>query len=235
MSSSRAERAFKEVIERVALSCERQTKSVCLQVGDKCYNAIMGSLTCHYISEDKEKRMPGFAKNSNGRWQFDTMSKTQLDGQPFLPSTTAKRCRRMVTTLPFYFEQYVNESGDTMDSADVTSSHLCHHDACVNFDHISYEGLDYNKSRNWCFGGRYCALKPKCLRAGRGVQNIVRDPGGVLAKECAKRAFSSHTGSEGAGESEQYVPFEYLSSQSKNSQSTGSQSTSPSPAKKPKT
>lgn len=221
--SSRAEKVYNEVLERILSSSENQTKSVCLQVGSADEDVIMGALTCSYISEDKNKRTPGLAKNSNGRWQFDTTAKTNFDGNPFIPSLTSKRSRRMVTTLPFYFEQYAKGTGETMDSSELTSSHLCHHDACVNFSHVSYEGLDYNKSRNWCFGGRYCAHKPKCLRAGRSVKSLLSNTGGTLASECRIKASSSQATSSGASIS----GLVYVSSQS---QATAT----PSPKKKPK-
>lgn len=52
---------------------------------------------------------------------------------------------------------------------DLTVSHICHEQGCVNPWHFIVECLAYNKGRSGCLGPALCAHVPPCAKAGRGV------------------------------------------------------------------
>lgn len=60
---------------------------------------------------------------------------------------------------------------------EMTASHLCHVAICVNPNHVVYEPLLYNQSRNVCGGPSgeqfACQHVPRCLRPGGGFPEFL--------------------------------------------------------------
>jgi len=45
-----------------------------------------------------------------------------------------------------------------------TASHLCHNPNCLNPNHLVWEALWINQSRNFCPAGKACTHSPKCFK-----------------------------------------------------------------------
>lgn len=148
---------------------------VALSVGTTDALVEMGTITCWSIDAVGK----GFSRNSSGRWQFDLTGK--INGKPLI-STTKDRWRPVVTAVPYYLSCAIDGDKTTLEEKQWTSSHMCHHEWCVNVEHIVYESLDVNKSRNWCQGKNACLHLPVCIRTGRRVQEL-RKSNGVRAMD----------------------------------------------------
>lgn len=135
-------------------------------IGVRGNSTTYTAIECLFV----DRPIEGFSTNSNGRPQFDV---TKLLHLP-------KRCRIMATNLPLILDRYI-ATGTVIDepssTSTITSSHLCHHDRCINLTHIAYESLEVNKSRNFCLGKEKCVHAPICIRAGRGVRNVKESTG----------------------------------------------------------
>lgn len=89
---------------------------------------------------------PGFSRVSVDRYQFSFT----MDG---------KRIRPVAYRVPFLMEP-------GFDDPDMTVSHLCHHNWCMNWEHHVLEPLAVNKARNGCPGGPHCHHRVRCLIPG---------------------------------------------------------------------
>lgn len=166
----RVHQAFSIFQKRLQDVSSQKVYEVALSVGASDALVESGTITCWQI----EKAGKGFSKNSNGRWQFDLT--TKVNGKS-LVSTEKDRWRPVVTAVPYYLSCAIDRDETTMEQKQWTSSHLCHHEWCVNLEHIVYETLDVNKSRNWCLGRNVCLHQPVCIRTGRRVQDLRKNTG----------------------------------------------------------
>jgi len=89
---------------------------------------------------------PGFSRVGPDRFQFSfTYGGTRL--------------RPVAYRVPFLTTPGFSDS-------DMTVSHLCHHNWCMNWEHHVLEPLAVNKARNGCPGGPHCHHTVRCLRPG---------------------------------------------------------------------
>jgi len=51
-------------------------------------------------------------------------------------------------------------------TAEQSAAHFCHHDWCVNWQHIGVVSLALNKAQNGCPGFSHCHHEWRCFRAG---------------------------------------------------------------------
>lgn len=68
-----------------------------------------------------------------------------------------------MTAVPYFLHDVIDGDETTLEEQQWTSSHRCHHEWWVNLEHIVYEDLDVNKSRNWCQGKNLLLHLPVCI------------------------------------------------------------------------
>lgn len=105
-------------------------------------------LDCKHI--DPNNLPCGFTKVGPDRYQYNCT----IPDRPI-----EKRYRPVAYKIPFLIHPDFEKG--------LTVSHLCHDNACYNWNHHVLESLTINKSRNGCPGGPHCHHTTKCLIPGK--------------------------------------------------------------------
>jgi hypothetical protein len=102
------------------------------------------TLQCKTLINTPGHNPPGFAFGA--KWQYSV-------------SENGVRRRFMAYRMSFYGTAAFEDSN-------LTVSHLCHNNDCMNPDHHVLEALEVNKARNGCPAGQHCCHKVRCLMPG---------------------------------------------------------------------
>lgn len=138
-----------------------------------------GVLECWYVTVNAGKRRVLFGVSSGRQFGLETLTALQ----PFLQNT---RLRCLIPCVPLHLKRFLDAPGNISSAdelasylntasqvCDYTASHLCGHGdtargVCINPQHVVFEPLQYNTSRNFCVWGKHdsCPHRPRCCRVG---------------------------------------------------------------------
>jgi len=112
-----------------------------------------GTLTLDCKVLDPNQLPTGVQLTKEGKYQYN-FTDPELD-----PEDKGKRYRPNAYRMPYLMHEQFRDKA-------MSVSHLCHNNACHNWEHTTLEQLHVNKARNGCPGGHHCHHQTKCLIPG---------------------------------------------------------------------
>jgi len=143
-----------------------------LQHTHNCYDGTVVTLNC-FTLDWTAAHPAGFSCKTVG-WQ--NAGPWDLEFQYDLRGFPGVNARKLAYRTPFLVH------GLGVFSSDLTVSHLCHTEGCLNPLHVVLESLQTNQGRGGCPGPGGCHHLVPCLRPGtyhRGVAVIQAPPYGA--------------------------------------------------------